>query len=624
MSGPARIVALAWLVCSTATNHAETPTRYCSPEELALSADGRWLYVACTGRDELVAIDTRTNRVSGRVSVGQRPRGLAISRDQRHVYVANSWDDTVSEVDTQALRVVRTLPVGQEPTGMALDDRSALLYAANRIGGDVSVVDLKTGKERPRIPVGRGASYVSGTSDGGRVYITRVYPSVGEIRDLPQNEIVAVDTGTQQTLARLALPGAGAVFHVSLSAGGEVGIAALLTPKNLIPTAHVEHGGIFGNNLAVFGARLGRVVILPLDEMENYFAQPFDVAILPDLSKVFVSGSGADEVAILDGRRLLAAVTAQGAERLARDLTASARYVVARIPVGRNPRGMTLSPGGRRLYVANRLDDTISCVDTVRGVVTDTMSLGETAAPAPERRGEQSFYSARFSFARQFSCSSCHLDGITDSLSWDLEPDGFGLDVVATRSLESLEETAPYKWNGTTPDLETECGAISERYFFRSQGFRGAELADAVKFLKSIPVGPNRYRLPDGKLTEQQARGKAIFDRKTTKDGRLVLPSLRCGTCHNGPYSTSGQMTDVGTRKPNDRTGTFDTPHLTNTCYKVSYLHDGSARTLKEIWAVFNPKDLHGVTSDLSSSDLDDLVEYLKTLQGGRLARSAV
>jgi cytochrome c peroxidase len=53
---------------------------------------------------------------------------------------------------------------------------------------------------------------------------------------------------------------------------------------------------------------------------------------------------------------------------------------------------------------------------------------------------------------------------------------------------------------------------------------------------------------------------------------------------------------------------------LTNTVLTAPYLHDGSARTLEEIWTVFNPKDTHGVTNDLQKDELNDLIEYLKTL----------
>ena len=53
---------------------------------------------------------------------------------------------------------------------------------------------------------------------------------------------------------------------------------------------------------------------------------------------------------------------------------------------------------------------------------------------------------------------------------------------------------------------------------------------------------------------------------------------------------------------------------LNNIALTAPYLHDGSARTLEEIWTVFNPNDQHGVTNDLSKDELNDLIEYLKTL----------
>lgn len=42
--------------------------------------------------------------------------------------------------------------------------------------------------------------------------------------------------------------------------------------------------------------------------------------------------------------------------------------------------------------------------------------------------------------------------------------------------------------------------------------------------------------------------------------------------------------------------------------------HNGKAETLEEIWTRFNPYDLHGVTNDMTKDQLNDLVEYLKTL----------
>jgi cytochrome c peroxidase len=94
----------------------------------------------------------------------------------------------------------------------------------------------------------------------------------------------------------------------------------------------------------------------------------------------------------------------------------------------------------------------------------------------------------------------------------------------------------------------------------------------------------------------------------------LIPEELRCSFCHSGKYYTNKQVFDVGSGKPTDREPLVDTPQLTNVALTAPYLHDGSARTLEEIWTVFNPKDTHGVTNDLAKDELNDLIEYLKTL----------
>ncbi len=592
----------------------DVKNRYPSPDDLAVSPDGKRLFVVCSGTDELVAVDPLAKSVAGRVPVGRVPRGVAVSPDGTRLYVTNSWSDTVTEIDAGSLKAIRTLPAGFEPTGIAMDGRRGTLYVANRIGGDVSLIDLESGQDARRLPAGRGASYVSASADGSRVFVTHIYPNPGKWRAEPESEITEVDAEHRIVASRMRLHNVGGVFHLALSRDGRLGIAAQMRPKTLVPLAHVEHGWALGNSIAVFGDDVGGVVQLPLDEIESYFSLPFGVAIAPDKSKAYVSASGTDEVAILDLRRLVAAARSPEAAGLANDLSASAKYVLARIPVGRNPRSIALSPGGGTLYVANRLDDAISIVDTARGVVTGSVSLGGPAALTAERRGERLFYSSKYAWGNQFGCANCHLDSTFDGLQWDLEPDGFGIDIVDNRQLEDIGGTPPYKWNGGNPDLPTECGPRTERYFFRSQGFRGGDLEDLAQYVMSIPLRPNRYRLPNGDLTPAQERGKDVFERTRKKDGTPIPDMLQCFVCHSGPYYTNLQLTDVGTGKPTDRSPKIDVPQLTNVVYSAPYLHDGSARTLEEIWTVFNPNDQHGVSNDLTKDELNDLIEYLKTL----------
>jgi YVTN family beta-propeller protein len=588
-------------------------SRYLSPGELAISPDGRRLYVICEKTDELQVVDTQSGKVMKRIAVGHVPRGLSLSADGKQIYVANSWTDTISVIDAEKLETVRSLATGSEPISVVADRQGETLYVANRLSNDISVIDLQSGKQIKRLAAGRGASYLALSSDGTLLLCTHIYPNIGAYRTPPESEITVIDTASRRVVERKPLQNVAGVFHLALSSDGRLGVAAILRPKNLIPMAHVEHGWVFTDSLALFGEDVGGVVQVPLDELDRYFALPFGVAIAPDKSKAFVSAAGSDNISVISVSALLKSVHAAH-RQFANDLSASANYVITRIPTGRNPRGIVLSPDGKRLYVATRMDDNITVIDTKAAKVVSSFDLGGPKEITPVRRGEQNFYNASFAFQGQFSCANCHLDATFDGLQWDLEPDGFGVDIVANRSIEDLMGTQPFKWNGGNPDLPTECGPRTAKYIYRSQSFDHKELTDLVTFVLSLPVRPNRYRSPDGELTAAQEHGKTIFERIKYKDGRTIPENQRCATCHSEPKYTNNQSADVGSGKATDRSPVVDTPHLPDIAYSAPYLHDGSARSLEEIWTVFNPKDTHGITNDLTKDELNDLIEYLRTL----------
>lgn len=587
--------------------------RYLSPIEMASSPDGRFLYVVCQDSDELRVVDIISGHVVRVVAVGRSPRGITLSPDGHEIYVANANDDTVSAIDATTLNVTRTLATGFEPAGVVTDRAGRTLYVANRLSNDISVIDLKTGQEIKRLLAGRGVSYLALAPDGKSVYATHIYPNSGASRTPPNSEITVVDTARQTVVERKPLHNVAGVFHVAMSADGKLGVAAELRPKNLIPLAHVEHGWAFGDSLTLFGPDIGEPIQVPIDELDRYYALPWGVAISADKSKIFVTTAGSESVTVIDVPSLLKTVRTRG-RLLANDLSASADYVVARIAVGNNPRGILLSNDGKYLYVANRLDDDIMVIDTATNKVASTIDLGGPKNVDALRRGERLFYTADFAFQGQFGCSSCHIDATIDGLQWDLEPDGFGKDIVDNRSLENLAGTEPFKWSGTNPDMPSECGTRTELFFYRSQSFTQQQLTDLVSFVYALPYRPNRYRQPNGELTPQQERGKAIFERTKYKDGRPIPESNRCAYCHSGPKFTNQQQVNVGTGKSTDRSPVIDVPQLRNVAYSAPYLHDGSARSLEEIWTVFNLKDTHGVTNDLTKDELNDLIEYLKTL----------
>jgi YVTN family beta-propeller protein len=598
----------------SAANSPDAHPRYLSPVDLSTSPDGSRLYVACEGSDQLLVVDIGKQAIAGHVTVGRVPKGLTVSADGARVYVTNSWSDTVSEVDARALKVTRTMPVGYEPIGIAVDAAGKYVYTANRLSNDISVIDLATGTDVRRLSGGRGTSFLAMSTDGRRLLATHIYPNFGKFRTRPHSEVTEVDAEHQIVKSRIDLENVAGVFHVAMSIDNRLGIAMAMRPKNLVPLAHVEHGWAFGSSAVLFGDDVGRAVQVPLDELERYFSQPWGVAISPDKKFAYVSASGVDEVAFLDLDAMVKWARTPGAEKRVNDLSASAAYVLGRVKVGANPKAVALSPDGAWLYVANRLDDTISVVDTKHRTVVATINLGGPDTTTPQRRGERLFNTAKFSFHSQFGCANCHIDATFDGLPWDLEPDGFGVDIVDNRLLEDVGETPPFKWNAGNPDLETECGPRTEKFFFRSQSFSKEELADLVSYIKNIPLRPNRFRLPNDELTAAQERGKVIFERTTRKNGKPIAEALQCPTCHAGYYFTNQQLTDIGSKRWNDRSQWVDVPQLLNVATSAPYMHDGAANTLEEIWTVYNPNDTHGVTNDLAKDELNDLIEYLKTL----------
>jgi len=597
---------------SVATGRTGERLEYASPIEMLFSPDGTRLYVLCQESAQVRVLDAKTHAPIKNIAVGAVPRGFSLSPRGDRLFVANSWDDTVSVIDTKTLEVSATWPVGAEPSSVVEDREGKHLFVANRISNDVAVLDALTGAEEKRLAAGRGASYVTTSPDGSRLYVTHVYPNATPHRTAPDSEITVIDAARAVVVDRIVLPYIAHSFHVAFSADGRLGVVTTLHPKNLVPLAHLEHGGAFADTLTLFGADVGKPVEVPLDELELYAARPFGIAITPDKLRMFITCGGSEMVTVVDIPRLIRyARMRQGTS--AQDMSASANYVVGRIAVGHDPRGVVLTKDGTKLLVANRLEDTISVIDTKSNRMASTISLSGPTQMSVLRHGEQTFYTAKYSFQGQIGCANCHIDSTFDGLQWDLEPDGFGRDIVDNRPIEDVKDTEPFKWNGGNPNLPTECGPRTEKYFWRAENYDSLTLTDLVVYVRGLPPRPNRWRLPGGELTAAQERGHALFVREADKFGNPIVETNRCVYCHSGLKGTNQKSFDVGTKKMTDNSGLLDTPQLTNIAITAPYLHDGSAPTLEQIWTVFNPQDKHGRTNDLTKDELNDLIEYLRT-----------
>ena len=168
------------------------------------------------------------------------------------------------------------------------------------------------------------------------------------------------------------------------------------------------------------------------------------------------------------------------------DLSASANYIEARIPVGHNPRGLALSPDGSRLYVANRLDDSVTIIDTHTNKAVSTFGLGSTKKISPLRQGEQIFITAKYAFQGQFGCANCHIDATFDALQWDLEPDGFGVDVVDNRLLEDVKERSRTSGTAAIQICRPNAGRARRNTSTVRRVYSDQDLTDLALYVRNI------------------------------------------------------------------------------------------------------------------------------------------
>ncbi len=623
---------------------------YLTPVEIKLSADGKTLYIVCEDADSLLAVDTQSRRVTARVAVGHKPKGMTISPDGKMLYVSNEWSDTVTEIDATTFTTKRTLKTGWGPVGLVTDRAGKTLYVADSIADSVSLIDLASGVEIKRFVTHRYPEQMLLSRDGKRVYVANILPHLSPYDRPPVSEVLSIDTARQVVAERILIPGVIEMRHIAEAPvtvaavsdrrtmapvapgrnggqrpplqGGDL-LIPLMQPKNLGPLIQVSQGWMMTHGVAVvhpdlhspLGEAQSKVTQVVMDDIDYYFATNSGVAFSPDGHRALLTSADADVVSILDTGKLAHRLRQVPAAELAVRLDSAATFVEKRLPTGHNPTAVAVSPDNHWAYVTNRLDDSVTVVNLAQEKVDSTIDLGGPKDISQMRRGEQAFHNAKVCYQGQFACGTCHPNSHLDGLAWNIETPQLGRDRVANRTLRGIRETAPYKWNGHNADLATQCGPRIAKYFFRSEGFNKQDLGALITYLNNIPLAPNRHLAADGELTDAQERGKTIFYRKHTNDGREIQVNNRCDTCHPADtHYTARYSTNVGSATKYDTNGLFDIPQLDRVYEDAPYLHNGEALTMEEIWTVFNNDDKHGITSDMSKQQLNDLIEYLKTL----------
>ena len=620
------VAALGW---NTAANAGPV---YRSPGAVAVSPDGKLLYASDQTARCVAVIDLAAGKPLREIPVSGEPHGLALSADGKTLFVAERNAHAVAVIDTAAGTVARRIPVGFWPVAVALAGKSGRLYTCNRGDHTVSVVDLASGREIKRVRVGREPDALALTPDEGRLVVANMLPEGSGTDPTLAADVSILDAAAMEQKARLKLaPGSTVATGVAVSPDGRWAYVVHTLGRFNLPITQLDRGWVHTYALTILDLAAGKAAAtLLLDDLLAGAADPWAVVVSPDGQRLWVSHSGVHEVStveigrvhgLLDGKvpESLArlrdgmreniwvrigkdrAVTAQ----LANDLTALyLAGAIRRTPSGGlGPRGMALSPDGRRLYAANYFSGTIGVLDVGDGPrppgtsSVQTIALGPQPAADAARRGEVYFHDATRCFQRWHSCATCHPDGRVDGLPWDFLRDGIGngKDVI---SLVDVLHTSPHNRRATRPDPR-ECmrtGVTGSHLIVPEP----ADVDDLLAYVGTLrpepdPLAPQR--------AAAAARGKTLFEGKAG-----------CAGCHPAPYFTDRRMHNVGVLTPLEPDGLYDTPSLVEVYRTAPYFHDGRSATLKDLLTKDDPGGRHGHAKSLSPEEIEDLVAYLMSL----------
>ncbi len=422
----------------------------------------------------------------------------------------------------------------------------------------------------------------------------------------------------------------------------KVWVMAHQRPRSNLPTTQVAQGWVFANSISlwlsdyalepgdkrapILGGMRPLQYITVLDQPGKGYADPTAVVVTSDVKRIFVSSAGGDAVLAIDMTKLKKYVIGQHEhvgihyffrdpnkpelykDEATDDLTGHRQFVQRVLETQANPRRLGLSKDGKTLVVSNYLGDSLTVIDAEKLKVVKHIPLG---GPKPDaaRRGEILFNSSKLTFQGQFTCASCHPNGGSDGLNWDLTRDGIG-NPKNTKALWGVKDTGPYGWLGTSPTLEDRIrGTLRTLHRYEPSD---AEVSDLVAYLATLEPPPRPEMLIAGiaellpeetmRVRETENRGKVIFETKG-----------RCASCHREPTFQDGKQHNIGTGtiSGEDR---FNTPSLRALNRTAPYLHDGRAATLEDVFKKHDPEQRHGAGRELSVEELADLIAYLKSL----------
>ncbi len=620
--------------------HAQFEARQVHP--ITLTPDGRHLLAVNSPGASLSVFDVSNTVRPAPMLVAEMTTGLepvsVRARTNDEVWVVNELSDSITILSLGERRVIATLPVPDEPADVAFAGGKAFVSCARN--AVVRVFDASTRDSLGTLALnGVYPRALATNADGTRLYVAFLLSGNGTTI-LPRTLAPAPPAPTNGNL--LAAPQTALIVaaddpriqHTVLDHDiAEVDAATLAITRYLGGTGthlfdlavHPTSGELWisnseAMNLIRFEPQLKgnfarhRLTRLPLDgapsPVVHDLNQGIDHTVLPNEQAKAIALAQPTGLAFTgDGSRVW--VTAFNSDRVA-EVDAVDGSVVARVDVRgggggasmmRGPRGLVLGADGSRLYVLNKISNSISTIDPAsRAVVAEVPVGSHDAIPAAVRNGRGFLFDARLSGNGTTSCATCHLDADRDGLAWDLgDPGGSMVSVqganlsahnltlrnralhpmkgpMVTQTLRGMAgnisgATQPaaavvpkFHWRGDKPSIQSFNSTFSN--LMGGDQIPAPDMDALAAYLLTIPHHPNPNRNPDRSLPSSFNGANVAFGRDVFNNH---LES-HCVVCHPLPAGTDNNL-DL--RREVDGTQDMKNPPLRTVYQRAGTYHPG-------------------------------------------------
>jgi YVTN family beta-propeller protein len=574
-----------------------------------VSADGSRLLVTNPDNGSVTVIDTVGRQVLREIKVGEKPEGITWIGKGPLAAVTVYHEDRLVFFDAENGQVIKKLPVADEPYGIIANKEGTRAWVTHEYPGSVSEIDLKEQKVIREFQIAPFIRGLALSRDESRLYVTQFYTADLIALDLSSGKVV--DTWKSQSTDNLCR---NVVLHPRRP---KAYLSHIRSRVNVVDSS----GSIFPHMsicdvVPPNGSKRRISIALDTYNAVHVVTNPWESAISPDGKRLYTIYAGTNDMNISE---------------VIDDDYQEIRRVGSAISVGQNPRAIRLSPDGQTVYIYNALDFAVTMHRA-----SDMRRLASVTVCQPPKspewvRGKILFNSALppLTSRHWIACSSCHPDGHTDGRVWQ-NPEG----LRKTPAMFGLAHTHPLHWSADRDEVQDFEYTIRGRLMQGTGllngslkpklGFEPTELEENLAGrspdLDALAIYCNSFdftlspHIPaPGKLSPVAERGKQLFFSK----------EVNCARCHSGPYYTDSSLQkpfhlhDVGTGgdDPSEKIGPkYDTPTLLGVYRTPPYLHHGKAKTLRDVLTTCNKEDKHGKTSHLKPNEIDDLVEFLKSL----------